>query len=334
MITLKKHKDNVEICKLKTGRKTVPVYWHPVRDPALRLAVTDVSSFNNEEFRDRFRISKGQAEEIIIHLKNDTAPEGGLQSRFFKAKKHIEHSLYTQMDLLDNSKQELVIGFPEKSKGNIWGECAMVCGASSSGKTWTCIEKALNNLSGPEKDRRQFVVISNEWNKDSTLGKLKAEKYRKYVTGLDISEQSLRNSMHTSAQQFFDEEVKPLLEFAEPGQILIIDDAMDGCCPNQMRTMINRMCRCSRHDKVGLMFILHKIASGTWSSTASSNCKWFILFPRSQRGKVRDWLNKELGCTLSEAREFVHDFAQSGRAMHVRLFSPQCLINKKRLQLL
>ena len=59
-----------------------------------------------------------------------------------------------------------------------------------------------------------------------------------------------------------------------------------------------------------------------------------VLFPRSQRGKVRDFLNKEIGCTLAEARDHVHDFGQVARAMHVRLFSPQCLISKKLIRLL
>ena len=64
MITLHKHPENIQICKLKSKKKTTPVYWHPVRNPQLRMAVQDINSFATEEMRDRFRISKNQ-----IHVK-------------------------------------------------------------------------------------------------------------------------------------------------------------------------------------------------------------------------------------------------------------------------
>jgi hypothetical protein len=332
MITLQKHKDNVELCKLKTGKKRVPVYWHPVRKPELRLAVSDVCSFNTEEFRDKFRLSKNQAEEIIKHLKSNSCPENHLQSKHFQVKRFIEDSLYTQMDLSDSPNQQLEVCFPKGAQS--WGELSLICGASSSGKTWHCVDKMLRNLNGPAENRRQFAVISNEWNKDKTLELLKDEKYRSYVTGIDISENALEMSQHATPEEYFRNEVQGILDYAERGTVILIDDAMDSCCARILRTKINRMLRTSRHDDVGLMFILHSIRSGLWSSQASSSCKWFVLFPRSQKGKVRDFLNKELGCTLQEARDHVHNFSQSGRAMSVRLFSPQCLISENRLQLL
>ena len=73
MITLKSHKDNVELCKLKHGKKLIPVYWHPVRNKDLRLSVTNLEqSWNNEDTRDRFRISKQQMSELLKHLKEHT----------------------------------------------------------------------------------------------------------------------------------------------------------------------------------------------------------------------------------------------------------------------
>ena len=302
MLTLRAHRDNVELCKMRDGKKLVPVFWHPVRDKTLRLAVSDINGFATEEFRDRFRISKSQADEILEHLKAGTTPEGGIQRTFFKAKHFIESSLYNEMDLSD-STQELELGFPPGAE--TWGELSLVCGASSSGKTYHCVDKIIKNLDGPKKDRRFFVIISNEFDRDKTLGLLKKEKYRRRVHGIDISEASLANSEHESAQAFFDEEVKPHIEHASRGSVLVIDDAMDSCCAPMLRKTINTLLRTARHDDVGLMFILHSIRSGLWSTQASSSCKYFVLFPRSQRGKVRDFLNKELGCTLPEARTHV-----------------------------
>ena len=79
MLTLRKHPDNVELCVLKTGKKQRSLYWHPVRNPELRLAVNDVKGFDSEEFRDRFRLSPGQSDEILDHLNSGTVPEGALQ---------------------------------------------------------------------------------------------------------------------------------------------------------------------------------------------------------------------------------------------------------------
>jgi hypothetical protein len=332
MITLQKHKDNIQLCKLKSGKKSIPVWWHPTRKPELRLAVSDVGSFNNEIFRDKFKLSQNQAEEIIQHLKNNTTPENHLQTKHFAVKKFIENSLYTQMDLSDSPNQSLVIDFPDGAHS--WGELALYAGASASGKTHACCSKILSNLNGPAENRRQFIILSNEWNKDKTLEALKSEKYRSYVTGVDISERSFEMSLHSTPEEFYAKEVAGLLEYAERGSVILIDDSQDSAISHIMRRKINKLLRTSRHDFLGLMFILHSIRSGIWSAQASSSCKYFVLFPRSQRGKCTMFLNREMGCSLNESRDYIAEFAQSCRAMHVRLFSPQALIGEKRLQLI
>ena len=113
MLTLRPHKDNIQLCQMRDGRKRIPVYWHPVRKKELRMAVTDINGFATEEFRDRFRISKGQADEILSHIKAGTAPEGGLQRTFFKAKRYIDDSLYSEMDLTNSTQRSEKDGQPE-----------------------------------------------------------------------------------------------------------------------------------------------------------------------------------------------------------------------------
>ena len=294
MLTLKKHPENVELCFLKTGKKKTPVYWHPVRNPELRNAVSDVKGFDSEAFRDRFGLSPGQSEKILDHLNSSTTPEGPLQKVFFKVKRFIEDRLYSEMNL-GKSKQELVLPYP--AGNDTWGELMLCCGASSSGKSHYLFKRVKDNLDGPEKDKRRFTIISNEYDKDKTIDKLglRSEKYRNWIHGIDVSETSLENSEHDTGQQFYEKEVKPFIVDAHPGQVLIFDDSQDACCNIQLRHIINRLQRTARHDGVGLAFILHCIRSGIWSSQASSSCKYFVLFPRSQRGKCRDFINKELG---------------------------------------
>ena len=82
------------------------------------------------------------------------------------------------------------------------------------------------------------------------------------------------------------------------------------------------------------MFILHRIKSGTWSTQGSNSCKYFTLFPRSQKGKVVQFLNFDMGLTLGESRRMVRDFAATGRDMTVQLFAPNCLIGPKLIRLI
>ena len=332
MITLHKHKDNVQLCFLKDGKKKIPVYWHPIRKKEMRLAVTDIKGFFNEELRDRYKLSELQAERFAKHLSEGTSPEAGMhQAKFFGVKKHVDDSLYSQMDLL-NSPQTLELPFPPGSR--TWPELALVVGASSSGKTHFCIDKVISNLKGPEKDKRHFLVVSNEWNRDKTLTHLKKEQFRRNVRGIDISEETLETSPYSTGNEYFEKIVKPACLNCEEGDCIIFDDNMDSCCAKEMRLLINKLLRTARHSSVGIMFILHSIKSGVWSAQSSNSMKYFVLFPRSQRGKCREFLRTELGTTLGEARNHIADFAQRSRAMIVRLFSPQCLISKNMIRLL
>ena len=331
MITLHEHPDNIQLCKLRAGKKTLPVYWHPVRNPQLRLAVQDLNSFATEEMRDRFHLSQKQMSDILTHIKKGTQPEGGLQAKFFKLKRHIECSLYTEMDLRD-SDQVLQRDFPPGSES--WPEHGFYCGCSGGGKTYALTEMIKRNLDGPLKHKRKFVFISAEWGKDKTLRELKKEKYRRWVHGIDVSDNAFEVSEHSDVQTFFDRDVKPAIDYAQKGNCICFDDPMDAVCSEQLRPLINKLLRCARHDGLGLNFILHRLRSGIWSSQGHSSCKWFTLFPRSQKGQIRDFLNKDIGCTLNEARDHVHDFASAARAMTVRLHAPQCIMSKKLLRLL
>ena len=84
MLTLTSHPENIQIAELIEAKKRTPIYFHPKKNADLRIQVDDISSFNTDEFRQRFQITRIQATESINHLKNNTEPEGGLQSNFFK----------------------------------------------------------------------------------------------------------------------------------------------------------------------------------------------------------------------------------------------------------
>ena len=329
MLTLKPHDENTEVATLVVGKKKTSVWWHPIENDDLRNAVTDVGAFNTSRFRDRFELSSAQATEIFDGLRKNEVVEQH-QQKYFQVKRHVRDKLIQEMDISD-TPGEFVVNFDDtlEHSGHI-----LVISSTGGGKTYFCVQMALRNLDGPRALRRHFLIISSEWRADKTLEPLKKEKYREFVTGVDVSEDSLRDSQFENEQDFFNNEVKLRAEHMPRGGVVFFDDAMDSCCPSQMRVLINRLLRVSRHQGVTLMVILHAIRSGTWSQVAYNSIRWLCLFPRSQKNKIVQYLNREIGLPLQQARETVRTFAQKSRTMIVRIQAPECLIGTKLIQLL
>ena len=228
MLTLREHPENTFVAWIYEGKKRRrKIFYHPHKNPDLRMAVKDLRSFNTPKFRDRFNVSHSQAEVIIKHLDDETAPEGGLQSKFFKAKKYVINSLYTEMDT-SGTKQRIVVDFPEKKE---YAYSMLVCAGSGSGKTWFLKEMVLRNLKGKLGHMRSFLWISNEYGIDKTIEELKKVKYINFFEGVDISDEAYDKSDLGSPQAFFEAEVAPKIDNLPEGSVVIIDD--DGFPPVQ-----------------------------------------------------------------------------------------------------
>jgi hypothetical protein len=332
MLTLTETPESTFVAWIYENRKRKKKIWyHPFRDVKLRNSVDNLESFNTETFRDRFRITRPQATSIIDHLTNKTEPdEKHLHNKFFKIKKHIEESLYSEMDLSDIPNQKIMIDFPDSG----WACTELVASGSSAGKTWYLKEKVLRNLLGPAKFRRNFLWISNEFEIDKTLSILKKPKFQKYFTGVDISDASVDNAFDSqSADEFFQKNVKNAVLNLEPGSVCIVDDAQDSPIYKQMFKMINKLLRTGRHNSIGLCYILHKIKSGLYSTQASSSCRFYTIFPKLAKGKVLDFLLDQ-GVSKREAVRHLEDFSHArSRQMTVRLHAPTCLISEEFIRL-
>ena len=328
MLTLHNSPDNVFVCNLVEGKQKTPVYWHPKINSELRNSVTDVGFFNTEYFRDRYELSREQASDIFDRLQRNETLETN-QSKFFKVKRHVTDALETEMTL-EGTDGRFEIEFPpgEQFEGH-----TLICGGTSSGKTHYATQRILKNLKGPKKNRRQFIIFSAEWNADKTLSPLKHEKFRDYVHGVDCSERSVRDSQWANASEFYTNEVDFVVNSAPPS-CLVFDDAMDMAFPTEMRNLINRLLRVGRHQGVNIMVILHSLRSAAWSTQGHQSCKYLVLFPRSQKGKITQYLNRDLGIPLGKARDHVRAFSQSGRSMVVRLHAPELLLSDQLIRLI
>ena len=331
MLTLKEHADNKLLCYMRTGNKETPVYWYPKIDKSLRNTVEDIGCFFNEEFRDQFELTQEQSALIQTSLRTDMIPEKH-QHKHFKVKKHISECLVSEMDISDTSST-FEIRFPPKQE---WAASEIVASGSGAGKTHYTVSRCLANLKLKPSERRHFYYFSAEWNLDTTLSKLKEEKYKEWVTGVDCGDEAVSDSMYETPEQFFESEIKLRVDNAEKGSVIIFDDPQDmaGSIATLVRDLQNRLMRVGRHRSIGLMFLTHNIRGGAWTAQCSNSCRYITLFARSQSSKVRDFLNRDLGLTLKEARRAVKKFKQTGRVMRVRLHSPNCIIGDRFIMLI
>ena len=310
----------------------MPVFWHPQVDKSLRNTVSDLDCFfGQEEFRDQFELSADMSQIIKSSLVSNDIPEKH-QHKHFKVKKFIGECLLNEMDISDgNSTFE--VRFPP---GQEWAASEIIVGGSGSGKTHYTVSRILQNLGQKPDARRHFYYFSAEWNEDLTLNKLKDDRYKEHVTGIDCGEDAVEMSEYQTAEEFFANEVKIRVENANKGSVIVFDDPMDmaaGMTP-LVRELQNRLQRVGRHRGLGLMFLTHNLRGGQWTAQCSNSCRYFTLFPRSQSAKIRDFLNRDLGLTLKESRRAVKIFKQTGRVMSVRLHAPNVIIGDKFIMLL
>ena len=330
MLTLQKHPANVRLCTLVQGKKKTPVFWHPRIDKSLMNEVENVGSFNTEPLRDKYELSEEQANEIFTGLRDNVVCEHN-SSKFFKCKRHVSDALIGEMDISDTDG-EFVVDF-DKDPTTYSGH-ALFCGGTNSGKTTAFAQQAQRCLDGPKAQRRRFLIFSAEWDSDSSLSVLKKDKYYHYVQGIDCSESSFKDSNWQTEQEFFQNEIKKRVEYARPGTIVFFDDIVDQVSSQYTRTLINRLFRTARHQGLTICIVLHNLRSGAFSTQAHSSIKFLHLFPKSQKGKLTNFLNRDLGLPMQRAREHIQAFGQTGRRMTVRLHAPECLIGEKLIRLL
>ena len=101
-----------------------------------------------------------------------------------------------------------------------------------------------------------------------------------------------------------------------------------------LRKLIIKLQRVGRHWKCGLVYLVHKLKQGLWTSQSYSSARYIVTFPRSMKNKIHDLLETDLGMRRKDAMRSVQDFLQTARAMIIRLHCPQMLASKKLIRLL
>ena len=305
-----------------------PVYTTFKKDAKLRIKPFRDSSkyLDSDEFRERYDLSRRESAELKTALRQDKVPEGSLKKEFYRVRRDLNQRLFSEIDLR-GTDFEIVWKFPDKV--NEWPGSSIVIGSSNSGKTFlqvSHIEEALRR-----RKKRTFVYVSPELSIDTTLRKiLNQKRWSKYFKGIDVSEDAFKESELGNVDQWWSEEILPLLEKQPPGTMFILDDAPSSIVHRQLQRLLVKKLKTGRHRKWGVTSLQHNIRNGKWTTQAFSSVKNVILFPRAGgKGKCVNFWNENFGIRLKQAHELVNIFGESGRWVNIHTWSPTVMFGPK-----
>ena len=166
---------------------------------------------------------------------------------------------------------------------------------------------------------------------DVTLQKLRNNKrWQRYFQGVDVSDKAFKEASQESPEQWWDEVIFPILNSAEEGSVIVMDDSPDAVVYKQLQRFLIKYLRTGRHRKVAVVSLQHNVRGGKWTSQAFSSVKTVVLFPRGGgKGKIVDFLNETVGLTRRKATDLCELFAESGRWMAINSWSPVVLYGEK-----
>jgi len=305
-----------------------PVYTQFKKEESKRIPPFRDSQkyLDSDEFRERYSLSRQDATILKKSIRSNIVPDSKLKSKFYEVRRDLNTRLYSELDLRGTDK-EISWKYPRDTKQ--WPTTSLVIGSSGVGKTHlvlSWIEEALKR-----KKKRKFIYISPEFEVDETLKKLRNNKrWKNYFRGVDVSDKAFKDAEQGTPGDWWDEVIFPVLDNAEPGSCVILDDAPDSVVYKQLQTFLIKYLRTGRHRKVGVVSLQHNVRGGKWTSQSFSSVKNIVLFPRGGgKGKQVEFLNETLGLTRRKATQLCEMFGESGRWMAIHSWSPVVLYGPK-----
>ena len=243
----------------------------------------------------------------------------------------MKEKLREEIDVSD-TKDKIIWNIP----GLItkWPGTAFIAGSSGSGKGfWICNTILRHWRAVGAFNRRHVFYITPELQEDVTLGIIRdVEKYEYFFHGIDVSFQAFEDSGQ-SREQFFLERVRNVVR-DQKDALIILDDFQDSAIPSHLRRYGDRLLRTGRHSGLSTWMVQHSLRNSSFSRQAVQSCKHIILFARSQRGKVQDFLKDSVGMSLSVAKDLTKTMAKSGRSAILRMHSPMAVVTETFVKLL
>jgi hypothetical protein len=284
----------------------------------------------SDEFRERYTLSRREANDLRQALRSDIVPDGSLKERFYRIRKDLNERLYTEIDLRGTDKK-IEWRYPQKTSQ--WSTSTILIGSSGVGKTTKVVNEIFEALRRQKK--RRFVYVSPELSTDVSLKKLlNSKRLQKYFVGVDVSDSAFdewqKENEGTTPDMWWDRVVFPILNDQPPGTHFVLDDAPDAKIHKYLQKWLIKTLRTGRHRGHGVSSIQHNVRGAKWTSQSFSSVKWVVLFPRGGgKGKQIEWLYENLGVNRKRGRELVEIFAEHGRYMTCHQWSPTVLFGEK-----
>jgi len=342
MLSLKKRGgDATHVCDIVHGRqRLVPVYYYHDVDDKLISKTDDYAALLQKslpDIKDRLRINQKTVLSALALLQSNKEPDedetGEIRRAYYFLKKRAKELLREELDFRD---------VPDRAEINIptdidvWPGTMFVAGSSGSGKGYFVCSMILRHWRrATPRNRRHVWYISPELRQDVTLRMISdVSKYEDWFHGIDVSHDTFDQS-GLSSQDFFNKNIKGLLEHQRHA-ILVFDDFQDagGELPGLIRKYVDRKLRVGRHDGLSTWSLQHSLRNSAFSRQAVQSCKHVVLFARSQRGKVTQFLKDSVGLSLGQSRELTKLMSDSGRHGVLRMHAPMMLITDKYVKLL
>jgi len=340
MISLKEGEHAQKICDYydESGKKQT-VWFHQRAIPELRNVIESVGPIlKDPEFRDQFDLSTKDIELLTTAIENETVPEDSkLRKKYFRTKKKVESLGLSEMNIQDTSgKFEINISDNKKDFEGAW----QITSASQGGKThWfkELVKRHWENV--PKGKRRPLVMVSTEETIDRTLHDLKRKRFADWYVGVDVSQDAFQEWQDTnnkkSADDWYNDVIKPVLKGMDRNTMLCGDDLEDSPAYIPLHREFERLIRVGRHKGISpVFFINHRILSGWYGKQLGNTVRYRILFPRSSKHKLIQWLNTHVSLSLNSARNLVNRVVPHSRWLAIRMTSPVCAISEKYIKLL
>ena len=343
MLTLVKTKDAVPIVGIYVGKKnkkpeeTVYFTHETNKDNQNVASAEGVLHLHKNELKKEFHLNESDFKEVCRMIDAEEEPEQGdpLRSEYWELLERYESFLQREMWIGDDETARFEMNFPLKKED--WGGTMTCIGSSGSGKTHMIVEMILRYFkAAPIHSRRHVVWLSPELKIDRTLKKIRdGHKYDMWFTGVDISEQNLREK-GMDAASFFQKEIVERIENLGENLILVLDDFPDAARSLYpfLERFYNSQLRAARHRNNVVISLIHTYAHGKASSQALQSNKSCVFYPRSQQSRCIQFLRDYLQLPTNQSKSLVRKFAALGRWMTVQMHSPVCIYNEAYLVLL
>ena len=344
MLTLNKTRDAIPIVPIvetnsKKNKPLAQVYFtHSYKDENKNIAPCfETLTLHKPHIKSVNQISEQEFKEICTMIDDSEEADAShpLRKAYWDVRERFETSLMREMYIGDQENAVFRWDFPTKMKD--WPGTFTLFGSSGAGKTHTLVAMIENYFRRTQGaiQVRHVIWLSPEEKIDKTLLPLKKEKWRKYYTGIDISEKALKQS-NLSAKEFFETKIASVIEQSGEDCILVLDDFKDSAVDlyPMLERLYNSSIRVARHRNTSVISLQHTYAGHRATSQSLQSNRFVIFFPRSQQQRCITFLKDHLGVPPAEAKVIVKRFASLDRSMTIHMHNPVCIFNKAYLLLI